>query len=375
MFGKKKEEKDIEKTNEETNLPNEENEQQETQVNDSTEEFLNEISPDEQDDSYESEPDKFDSVKSKISKILKSSNIEIIDENEGDEYEFANDQDKEKQQHDYDELKAIFGSGNKEKKQELTLTIDDFDYTYTGEYLDEFDLVHIKNIKKIKLQHKHSKLIKRIVIAASVLIVVGVAVTLSILLTRKTPVYLKSVSLSKTEQSYLLNESFDYTGIYILAEYSDGRVERIKLDSSHFYDSTGYVERPGNDLVFTGGEEATLVFSYSDFQTSMKIKILSKEIENLSAKASKGLSTLSFGDYITEKDLIIFAKYLVYHETNVIRESNEIIRLSNDVTIRVGGEGTVLNYVPEKNGYEVTTSLAGKYLIISYEGLSFTLYC
>ena len=201
MFGKKKSVPKVEELEKE-NSESEKSKEQETKVNDSTEELLNEISPEENKD-YEDEDDKYSSVKSKISRILKSSNIEIIDENEGDEYEFENDKDKEKQQHDYDELKAIFGGNNKDKKQELTLTIDDFDYTYTGEYLDEYDLVHIKNIKKIKLQHKHSKLIKRLAIAASVLIVVGVAITLSIVLTRKNSCIFK-INISFKNRAKLL---------------------------------------------------------------------------------------------------------------------------------------------------------------------------
>lgn len=364
MFGKKKSVPKVEELEKENN-ESEKSKEQETKVNDSTEELLNEISPEENKD-YEDEYDKYSSVKSKISRILKSSNIEIIDENEGDEYEFENDKDKEKQQHDYDELKAIFGGNNKDKKQELTLTIDDFDYTYTGEYLDEYDLVHIKNIKKIKLQHKHSKLIKRLAIAASVLIVVGVAITLSIVLTRKTPVFLKSISLSKTEQSYYLNESFDYTGIYILAEYSDGRVERIKLSKDYFYDSQGYVERPGNELVFTDGQEAMLYFKYQEKQASIKINILRKEMTGMFVEKSKRLENLSYGDYITQEDLLIFVRYSNYPD--------ELINFSDKLTIAVGGGGTILKYVPEINGYEVTTSLKGTYLTISYAGVSHILY-
>ena len=110
-------------------------------------------------ESQKEKKEKLDSVKSKISKILKSSNIEIIDENIGDEYDDDEISESEKQkQQDYDSLKAIFGKDDKNKKQELTLTIDDFDYTYIGKYVDEYDLMHRKNIKKIKLPSKYGKI-------------------------------------------------------------------------------------------------------------------------------------------------------------------------------------------------------------------------
>ena len=96
--------------------------------------------------------EKLNAVKSKISKILQSQNIEIIDENIGDEYESVN-ATKEFNQQDYDALNTGFAAKNKTK--ELTLTIDEFDYTYVGQYLEEFDLMHIKSIKKIRLQKKY----------------------------------------------------------------------------------------------------------------------------------------------------------------------------------------------------------------------------
>ena len=52
---------------------------------------------------------------------------------------------------------------------------------------------------------------------------------LAFFLTREQPVYLKSVTLNQTERSYYLNEVFDYTGLYFIAEYSDGRKENIEL--------------------------------------------------------------------------------------------------------------------------------------------------
>ena len=130
-------------------------------------------------DSQREKKERLDSVKSKIAQILKSQNIEIVDENFGDEYETGSGgSTEERSQQDYDSLKALFGDKDKGKKQELTLTIDDFDYTYVGQYIDEYDLMHMKNIKRIKLQKKYPKWMKKAIIAASVIAVVGVGVFL-----------------------------------------------------------------------------------------------------------------------------------------------------------------------------------------------------
>ena len=59
-----------------------------------------------------------ESVKSKISKILKSSNIEIIDENFGDEYELDETDSQKQSQQDYDTLKAMFGDKDRNKKDD-----------------------------------------------------------------------------------------------------------------------------------------------------------------------------------------------------------------------------------------------------------------
>lgn len=311
--------------------------------------------------------EKLDSVKSKISKILKASNIEIVDENVGDEYEFDGNSDAEKQQQDYDALKALFGGADKSKKQELTLTIDDYDYTYTGQYVDEFDFVHMKNIKKVKLQNKHKKLIKRLSIAAAAVVVIGVGVTLGIVLTRKTPVYLKSVSLSQTEQSYYLDSPFDYRGLKILAEYSNGTVETIQLNGSYFYDSVGYVERINGDLVFTDGEQATLYFVYSGQQASIKINILRKNLTGITEKHKAALFNLKAGDYLTNEVLQIKATYSNYRD--------ELINFA-DVSITVAG--TPLLYDKEHKGFAVTTDFenygSGTYISISYRGYSSRIY-
>ena len=100
--------------------------------------------------------------------VVRNNAIEIVDENIGDEYESGGATSDEKSQQDYDSLKALFGDKAKGKKDEVTLTIDDFDYTYTGQYLDEYDLMHMKAIKKIRLQRKYPKGLKKFLIACIV---------------------------------------------------------------------------------------------------------------------------------------------------------------------------------------------------------------
>lgn len=375
MFGRKKKEPKVEKVFETADSSNA---GEETKENSELEGNLNEILGVEEEETPEVELseqeqeklDKLDSVKSKISKILQSSNIEIVDENEGDEYDTSIDGDAQKrQQQDYDSLKAMFGDGDKNKKQELTLTIDDFDYSYTGQYVDEYDLVHLKNIKKIKLQSKHKKLTKRLIIAASVLLVVGIAVTLGIVLTRKPQVYLKAVSLSQTEQTYFLNETFDYRGIYIISEYSNGTITKTKLNSSHFTDSTGYVERPSStELVFADGTDATLYFTYAGFRTSIKINIVQKVVSGIEMKTSSDFRSLKTDEYLTEDDLLVFVNYSNY--------LSEKIDLSK-VIVRINYE-RLPDYDEENKGIRLTTDLSSlgedDFLEIEYEGLKAVYY-
>ena len=376
MFGKKKKEKKVEKVFETADSQAGSEQQQEEQKSDAAidEEILLEQAPEQpEEETEEKENDRLSSVKEKISKILQSSNIEIVDENEGDEFDTSSE-GAEKSQQDYDSLKAIFGSGEKNKKNELTLSIDDFDYTYAGKYVEEYDILHLKNIKKIKMQRKHSKAAKKLIIAAAALLVVGVGITLGVILTRKTPVYLESISLSQTEMNIFKDMSFKYDNIYILAHYSNGEVDRIKLTDKYLTDSTGFVEsRPDGSIVFSGGEQATLVFTYSGLKTSMKINILAKEVDEenpLKVLTAPSLSHLNEGDYITDKKLIILVHY-----TNTIFEY-EKVDLSN-VSIRLitdSGATHNLSYDSEKKGFLVPVNFdsssvgESSYLEITYNG-------
>lgn len=310
--------------------------------------------------------EKLKNVQSKISRILQSNNIEIIDENAGDEYEAeeSTDSDKQKQQ-DYDSLKALFGKDDKNKAKEVTLTIDDFDYTYTGKYVDELDLIHMKNIKRIRLQNKHKKLIKRLIMSAAIIAVLAISIVVAINLTKETPVYLKSVSLSQTSQSYFIEETFDYTGIYIIATYSDGRVQRIKLSSRYLQRDNiiGYVDK--SSLKFTGGTSATLPFSYGGFSVEFTVNIMVKIESGLTCKYTNGLFELNSGDYITKDYLIAMVDYSNYNSTRL-----DFADGGFDIYVKDGDNEVKLAY--EKiNGYKVSSDITkDSKIIVKYGSMS-----
>ncbi len=294
--------------------------------------------------------ERINNVKGKISKILQSQNIEIIDENIGDEYENDNVKEGgEQSQQDYDSLKALFGDKGKNKKQELTLTIDDFDYTYVGQYLEEFDLMHLKNIKRVRLQRKKNKKLRKALLIVSIVLIVGLGGFLAYYFTRETPVYLKSVTLSQTSHDYYVNEYFDYTGLYFNLEYSDGRVERVKLENKYLVDVTGKAKKTGenNELIqFDNGTTATLVFKYSDFQVTYTINILKKNDKGISLIYTDGLFNLKKGDNISNNHILFMINYGDYGE-----ELSDITQ--SDVKIYVDGTSCEKS----KNGYKLTSDL------------------
>ncbi len=259
--------------------------------------------------------EKINAVKSKISKILQSSNIEIVDENFDDEYE-SSDKPGAISQEDYDSLKSQYGAGGKDgKKNEVTLTIDDFDYTYVGQYLEEYDLMHMKNIKRVKIQRKKNPKLKKFLIAATIVLTIGVGGVLTFFVTRKTPVFLESVTLNQTSRSYYTDEEFDDTGLYFIAQYSDGSTKKIKLEQSHFNSSlsTGKFERVGDDkkdIVFVNNGTANLVFSYEGFDVNYEVTVKKKVETGLKAIYSKdGIFNIQAGGVISEDLLRLFVKY------------------------------------------------------------------
>lgn len=261
-------------------------------------------------DAQKQKVEKLDSVKDKISKILQSQNIEIVDENFGDEYEseFSSDSDEKKQQ-DYDSLKALFGEKSKNKTEELTLTIDDFDYTYVGQYVDEFDLMHMKNIKKIKLKRKYPKHMKKVLIAASIALVVGLGAFLGFYFTRDIPVTLQSISLNQSEHDYYIYEKFEYDELYIYAKYSNGVVKKIPLTSEYISTIIGIYEFDGNDIKFTGGKRAELTVNYYGYTAIYTVNIKEKVLEGIYAVYAPDLFNLENGKYITEDYLKIMLDY------------------------------------------------------------------
>lgn len=307
--------------------------------------------------------ERINAVKSKISKILQSSNIEIIDENIGDEYESGSGAAKEFNQQEYDSLNTGFSQKNKTK--ELTLTIDEFDYTYVGQYLEEFDLMHIKSIKRIRLQRKYPKKLKKFLIAASIILVIGLGAFLGFYLTREKPVYLKNVTLSQTGHDYFVNEIFEYTGLYLNLEYSDGRVERVKLKEEHLKDITGKIERigeDGKDIQFVSGTTASLVFTYQGFDATYTINILKKKEIGLSAIYTEGLFKLKANDYINDKNLLLMVVYDSYGEEHISMSM---------AGLKLKVDGVECSYV-KNQGFKLTADMTNS-SVITIEHSEFTL--
>lgn len=313
---------------------------------------------------------RFDSVKDKLSKILKSSNIEIVDENAGDEYDLDEKTEAEKQQEqDYDSLKALFGD-NKNNKQELTLSIDEFDYTYVGQFVDEFDFAHIKNIKHIKIHKKHSKKFKLIVASIAVILAAGIAGLTSYLLLREKPVTLQSVALSQNKNSYYIGQKFSYKNLKFIATYSDGSTKEIKISDNpdkYLSNVIGNVERNGSEVIFVGGSGADLTFTYEGYNIKYTVDILSKNKTGLSVIYSDGLFNLNMGQYITEDYLKVFCLYDNYKP--------EKLNLNDrDISIFVGygnfsGEVDLNNLhklSADNNGWLIDINIKNSVLIITY---------
>lgn len=276
--------------------------------------------------------DKLSSVRDKISKILKASNIEIIDENFGDEYETGDGVvDGVQQQQDYDSLKAMFGAKDKAKGKELTLTLDEYDYTHTGQYIEEFDLMHLKGIKKVRIHKKQSKWVKRIIIAASIIVVVAVGVVLGLQLTKKEPIVLTSISLNQSAGVYFVNDSFDYSGLYIYAKYSDGSVQKIKLNNNNFAGTVGGNNNTENgNIKFLGGSPVNITFSFGGLSTTYVAEVKTKVQDGLQAFYDDSLFLLNSGDVVTNDYLRVFA---LYRDNNPADE----LEINNKITLVVNG--------------------------------------
>lgn len=260
--------------------------------------------------------EKLNNVKNKISKILKSSNIEIIDENFDDDYDYGSaDTPDAQSQQDYDSLKAMYGGKDKVKKEELTLTIDDFDYTYIGQYLEEYDLMHMKNIKKVRIQKKRSPKLKKFLLISSIVVVVIIGAVLGFLFTREEPVYLKAVTLSQTERVYNVNESFEDTGLFFYAEYSDGTIKKIRLNKEEHFNnelSLGRFKKTGENnenITFDNTGTANLVFTYEGFNVNYVVTVTRKTETGIQAIYSSGIFNLGVSDSITSKMLTVCVEY------------------------------------------------------------------
>ena len=311
--------------------------------------------------------EKINNVKSKISKILQSTNIEIIDENFDDDYE-SSDTPGSISQEDYDSLKSMYGGKDKNKKVETTLTIDDFDYMYVGQYLEEYDLMHMKNIKKVKIQKKRSPKLKKFLIISAMVLVVAIGSVIAFFLTRETPVYLKSVSLNQNARSYYINQEFEYTGLYFLAEYSNGDIKRVKLDNSYFNGdlSTGKIERVGDqneNILFVNSGVANLVFSYQGFNVNYEVTVKRKIDSGLSVKYLEKIFSIPSDRIITKDVLRVFVhytdigkEYIEYSSTTGVSLwiNNQKCTQTNDGYKIPDGINTPLTIVVKYLDYELT---------------------
>lgn len=300
-----------------------------------------------------------ESVKSKISKILKSSNIEIIDENFGDEYELEDNDDKKQSQQDYDTLKALFGDKDRGKKDELTLTIDDFDYTYVGKYIEEFDLMHVKNIKHIRLKNPHSKKIKKALIAAGVVLVACIGAVTGFLLTKQSPVVMTSAKLSQSESTsiYYAGESFSFDGLYINVAYSNGVVKKVKLTSDHLKQiEGGSVERTKDNIQFLGGS-VLMTFVYEGYELEYSVEVKNKSLVGIDVKYADGLFNLKTGEYINGvDDLIVLFNYGNYGMSKSGTFAN--------ISIKV--DGIECGAYEKGKGWRLNASTKGSTIVVSY---------
>ena len=255
-----------------------------------------------------------ETVRSKISQILKSSNIEIVDENFGDEYDLDESDAQKQSQQDYDTLKALFGEKDRNKKDELTLTIDDFDYTYVGKYIEEFDLMHLKTIKHIKLKNPYAKKIKKALIAASLVVVVAVGAVCGFMFTKTEPVVLKSVTLSQNASyaNFYEKDYFNFDGLKLKLEYSNGVREEKDLTYNHLIlTEGGSVERidAAETIQFLGGD-VRMTFSYEGFNLLYNVEVKEKVLVGISARTADGIYSLKKDDYINaENQLVVLFEY------------------------------------------------------------------
>ena len=377
MAKKKKKEPKVEKVfeNKTEETPVDENIQPTGQSSD-VDEFLGttEETPDDGlTESQKNKLEKLNYVKNKISKILQSSNIEIVDENFDDEYESASGSGGTYSQEDLDSLKAMFGDKDKGAKSEITLTIDDFDYSYIGQYLEEYDLMHMKNIKRVKIIRKKSPKLRKFMMISSLVLIAAIGSISAFVFTRPKPVYLKAVTLNQTERVYYLNDKFDYTGLYFIAEYSDGRVEKIKLDTSHFNgDMSTRIERAGEnneDIVFSYPNNANLVFTYQGFNVAYDVSVAKKAEIGILALYTKGIFNIEANGYITN-DYLDF--YINYEDVGV-----EIAEFSGNFQLFVDGIECV--FEAKKgfkivNGTHINSIIEIKYGVFSVELNNLTSY-
>ena len=182
---------------------------------------------------------------------------------------------------------------------------------------------------------------------------------------RKKPVYLKNVTLNQTERVYYFNDKFDYTGLYLIAEYSDGRKQRIKLDNSHFNNELStQIQCIDEDIIFAYKNTANLVFTYQGFNVNYAVKVEKKFELEIHALYTSGLFNIDAEDgygFITN-DYLDF--YIEYEDIGI--EHVEFSEYASLFTVNV--DGVDCKYT--KDGFKVENGTNENSVItISYGSL------
>ena len=305
--------------------------------------------------------EKLEGIKDKISQILRVQGIEIVDENEGDEFDEA--QSDQKSQQDYDELKSIFGDDGKNKNKQLTLTVDDFDYTYVGQYVDEFDLLHVRSIKHIKMPKKFPKPLKRAIIAASILLVVGIGVFFAYWFTRDIPVYITSVKLSQDSGYYFTGQNFSYNELYLVVDYSNGNREYVELEPEHYASGRGnasIIDTNPNSIVFNQIGDVTLSFNYSGFVVDYRVSVNSFEDTGINAIVVPTIFENPPTHFNNDNMCVMLVRSGLIGNSEYVEVQNKFNLLSSSSIIGIDIiNGTVVSHCTFEsgNGYRINATL------------------
>ena len=226
--------------------------------------------------------------------------------------------------------------------------------------------MHMKNIKRIRLQRKYPKHLKKALIIGSIVLVAGLGAFLGYYFTREVPVYLKTVTLSQTQQEYYVDEIFDYTGIYLIEEYSDGSKKEVALTKEHLTSEPlglhTMVGDDGKDVKFGNGSFVTLTFTHQGFDVDYTVNVLKKEEKGLQAIYADGLFNLKQNEYISNDILRVLVDFGGY--------GKQLLKLSDSRLSIYHGN---IELVYEKEGFKLTSNITTESVIKIVYNKSITL--